>query len=88
MADKRLAVLGDRSDHGGSIISTPSTVRTGGGRLAIEGAMHACPIKGHGVTPVSGEGTAMNMGRRLIRTGCKAACGASIIGSGSAMFRV
>lgn len=85
--DKRLAVLGDRSDHGGSIISTPSTVRTGGGMLAVEGAMHACPIRGHGVTPVFGEGTAANHGKRLVRTGCHTGCGATIIGSGSAKFR-
>ena len=58
MATKMIACVGDSSDHGGTIISTPqTTVFSGGSLVAVEGAMHSCPQfypsgVPHGTTPI------------------------------------
>src|SRR6185437_6493965 len=47
--------LGDPSSHGGVMItaSGPDNTMDHGVDCCVEGDLHACPIEGHGVTPVS-----------------------------------
>ena len=79
MAD--VACIGDPSNHGGSIISTGGSVdmRVTGIPVAVEGALHSCPLKGHGVTPITAITTDSRCGgKKLITTGAIAGCGAVI----------
>ena len=79
MAQPR-ARLGDSSDHGGEIISASSTVFAGGVPVARLGDLHACPIHGHGVTPiVSASDSVLAEGRPVARLGDSVGCGATII---------
>ena len=78
---KPTAVLGDPSDHGGSLITTNQDNRLtlNGIPVCAEGCLHDCPIEGHGITPV----TAVTVkswvnGRLIITLGALAGCGATI----------
>ena len=110
---KEIAVLGDTSSHGGTIVTTNQDgtliVTVGGGLTppqstggmfgsfmwaellgaggtavgllpAIEGALHSCPIPGHGVTPI----TAMTYksfhnSKPILTVLATAGCGARIL---------
>lgn len=77
------ARLGDRSSHGGSIITGSVTAFVNGRPVARMGDMHVCPIPGHGVTPiVGGSMNTATDGRPNARLGDIAGCGAVIV-SGS-----
>lgn len=74
-----VARLGDTSSHGGSIISASSDVMANGIGVARAGDSHACPISGHGVTPLSPiTSKSMVNGRLVITVGATAGCGATI----------
>ena len=74
--------LGDGSSHGGSMISAGSTVNVNGIKMCVDGDSHSCPIRGHGVTSVTGTSSVTSGGKKIIKTGDVAGCGASVI-SGS-----
>lgn len=77
------ARLGDRTDHGGAIISGASRTTVNGMSAARKGDLHSCPLKGHGVTPiVTGSASVMIEGRPAVRVGDRTGCGA-VITSGS-----
>jgi uncharacterized Zn-binding protein involved in type VI secretion len=112
MPGKRIAVLGDTSDHGGTVVTTNQDgtliVTVGGGFTppvtvggmfgsfmwgellmaggdavgllpAIEGALHSCPIPGHGVTAITAVTVKSYHNSRLILTYyAVAGCGARI----------
>lgn len=44
--------LGDKTDHGGSVITGSSTMIIQGKGVARVGDKVSCPIKGHGVTTI------------------------------------
>lgn len=75
-----VARLGDKSSHGGTIITATSTVSVNGMPMALEGDLHSCPIKYHGVTPLKSvtTGTDAN-GKKIITAGAIAGCGAVIV---------
>jgi uncharacterized Zn-binding protein involved in type VI secretion len=79
---KKIAVLGDPSDHGGVLISTnqDGMKHCTGIDVCVDGCLHSCPIPGHGVTAVSAITvyTFIN-GKLVITTGAVAGCGAIII---------
>lgn len=78
-----VARLGDTSDHGGVIISASGNVKVNGIGIAREGDMHSCPLPGHGVTAlISGSKNNAN-GRKIIRIGDTAGCGAVIVSGSS-----
>lgn len=78
-----VARLGDTSDHGGVIISASSNVKANGIEVARQGDQHSCPIKGHGITPLTASVTDVKVNGRLVITiGSQAGCGA-VIDSGS-----
>jgi len=77
----KIARLGDPSDHGGSITDTNAddTVLANGIPVAVDGAIHLCPLLGHGgtaITPVAVK-TYVN-GKLVITVGATAGCGAKI----------
>jgi uncharacterized Zn-binding protein involved in type VI secretion len=80
---RRIAVLGDTSSHGGSVISAGGKFRIGGKWVVVDGDVHACPKRHHGITPISGTGSVKSGGRRAVVDGDSAACGASINASSS-----
>lgn len=75
----KIVRLGDASGHGGVMISAGSTVLVNGIPMCVDQDMHSCPIKGHGVTPVTGTASFRSSGRRGIKTGDMAGCGAVIV---------
>lgn len=78
-----VARLGDTSSHGGSIISASSNVNCNGIGVARNGDSHNCPLRGHGVTPITAITTKTYVNGRLVVTvGAVAGCGA-VITSGS-----
>ena len=74
-------VLGDRTSHGGTVISADFTGDINGKYLARVGDMVACPRKGcRGTFPiVTGAPDMLSMGQAPARHGDKTACGATLI---------
>jgi len=76
-----VAVLGDGSTHGGTLIDTgqDGSVLVGGAAVCVNGCSHGCPVPGHGVTAVSAitAKTRIN-GKLVITQGAVAGCGAVI----------
>jgi len=78
---KRIAVLGDPSNHGGALISTNSDNTLGANSISVcvNGCLHSCPIDGHGITPVTAITIKSYHNSKLIITqGAIAGCGAII----------
>lgn len=78
----KIVRLGDTSDHGGVMISAGSTVLVNGIPMCVDQDMHQCPIKGHGITPVTGTASYKSNGKNGVKTGDVAGCGA-VIDTGS-----
>lgn len=78
-------LLGDKTDHGGTVISASTTSDCDGKGIARIGDQVTCPQKGHGRVTViaTGDLTAMIDGRPAARHGDKTACGATLIASKS-----
>ncbi len=76
-----IARLADRSSHGGTIITACQKTYAGGRRIARKGDLHACPISGHGVTPIVGNVSPLIIteGRNTAKVGSVAGCGAVIV---------
>ncbi len=73
-------VLGDTTDHGGTVIEASGTTDTQGKRIARVGDQVTCPIRYHGTTViVSGDPTMIIDGKPAARHGDKCACGATLI---------
>ena len=74
-------VLGDKTNHGGVVISASETTDCNGKGIARIGDKVTCPKKEHGkvTTIVTGDSTAIIDGRPAARHGDKTACGASLI---------
>lgn len=76
-----VACVGDESDHGGYISTSnqDGTVSAGGDVIAVNGAMHVCPITGHGTTAITAITTKSYINGKLILTyQAVAGCGAKI----------
>src|SRR4051812_25337132 len=76
-----LIVIGDRTDHGGTVISGTPTSDIDGKPIARVGDRVTCPMKGHGGTTVivSGDPTLVLDGAAAARDGDKCACGATLL---------
>lgn len=78
-----VARLGDKSSHGGRIITGADRTLVNGKPAARKGDLHSCPIDGHGVTSInSGSRGVLVEGQPVARVGDTVGCGATII-SGS-----
>jgi uncharacterized Zn-binding protein involved in type VI secretion len=78
---KLIACLGDTSDHGGTLVTTNQDDKliVGGIPVCADQCLHACPIPGHGTTPV----TAVTIksfvnGKLIVTKDAVAGCGAKI----------
>jgi uncharacterized Zn-binding protein involved in type VI secretion len=73
-------VIGDSTDHGGTVVGSSGTTDTHGKRIARVGDQVTCPRRGHGTTViVSGDPTMIIDGQPAARHGDKTACGATLI---------
>lgn len=76
-----LIVLGDKTSHGGTVITCSPTCDTMGKGWARVGVMVSCP-RCKGVFPISqGDPGLVDDGRAVAYHGCKTACGAVLISS-------
>jgi len=81
MSGKRIALLGDSSDHGGTVIShnQDGRFKVNGIEVAVEGAMHSCAHPEHGVTSISAVTVKSYCNGKLILTEqAVAGCGARL----------
>ena len=78
--------LNDASDHGGKMISASANFKCNSIVACVSGDMHSCPIPFHGVTSVIGTGGFNSSGKRVIKVGDKAGCGATITQGSSNTF--
>lgn len=75
-----IIVLGDKTDHGGTVITAGSTTDTNGFPWARKGDMVSCP-KCKGIFPIAqGDTNFISDGAAVAYHGCKVACGAILIG--------
>lgn len=78
--------LGDGSDHGGAMITAGSSVKVNGIQLCVDQDTHSCPIPGHGNTNVTASGSVKSTdGKRVIKIGDIAGCGAVMIEGSSTL---
>jgi len=71
-----VARLGDPSNHGGVIISSASRTMVNGILVARMGDLHACPLLGHGITPIiTGSDKTLVEGEPIARVSDSAGCG-------------
>lgn len=72
--------MGDITNHGGVIITGALRTTINGRPVARMGDLHACPIPGHGVSPiVTGSLDTATEGMSDARLGDITACGAVIV---------
>lgn len=78
---KKIALLGDTSNHGG-IITTHNqdgTYLVNGIAVAVNGALHSCPIEDHGITSITAITVKSYCNSKLILTQeAVAGCGAKL----------
>jgi len=80
-----LILVGDKTDHGGVVITGTPSSDVGGKSIARVGDKVTCPQRGHGhtTTIVSGDPNCLMDGQPVARHGDKTACGAVLIASQS-----
>ncbi|ENR0772260.1 PAAR domain-containing protein, partial [Escherichia coli] len=49
---KGVVLFGDKTTHGGQVISASSNITVNGKKVALVGDMVSCPVSGHGVNPI------------------------------------
>lgn len=78
-----LIVVGDKTDHGGVVLSGSSTTLIDGKPVARVGDTVSCPRAGHGGTTTIATGSSGIEidGQMAARHGDKTACGATLISS-------
>lgn len=76
-------VVGDKTSHGGVVISGSTTTEVDGRKVARTGDKVTCPRKGHGgiTRIVSGDSTCLIDGEPVARQGDRTACGAILFSS-------
>lgn len=78
---KPLIVIGDKTSHGGTVITCSPFSNTHGKGWARVGDMVSCP-RCRGVFPIAeGDQSLVDDGKAVAYAGCKTACGATLIAS-------
>ncbi|ROP61779.1 putative Zn-binding protein involved in type VI secretion [Enterobacter sp. BIGb0383] len=73
-------LLGDKTTHGGEVISASSTMIVNGRKVALVGDMVSCPQTGHGPNPIiEGSSEWSSDGKAIVIDGCKSQCGCQVI---------
>ena len=75
-------LLGDKTTHGGEVVSASSTTLVNGKPVALVGDEVSCPMLGHGVNAIV-EGSAHwdENGRAMVVDGCRSECGCQVLSS-------
>ena len=74
-----IIVIGDKTSHGGTVISGATPVTVQGKPVARIGDSVTCPRCQTTTTIVTGDSNTIVMGRPVARHGDKTACGATLI---------
>ena len=77
-----VVLLGDKTTHGGNVISASANFTVNGKKVALVGDMVSCPVPGHGTNPII-EGMPQRScdGRSVVADGCRCQCGCQVISS-------
>ncbi|WP_145531774.1 PAAR domain-containing protein [Yersinia kristensenii] len=79
---KGFVLLGDKTTHGGEVISATSSMVVNGKKVALIGDMISCPQTGHGVnTIIEGSTEWASDGKAVAVDGCHCECGCQVISS-------
>jgi uncharacterized Zn-binding protein involved in type VI secretion len=75
-------LLGDKTTHGGEVISASSTTIINGKPVALVGDEVRCPLPGHGTNRIV-EGCAdwSENDRAMVVNGCRCECGCQVVSS-------
>lgn len=82
MSALKIACVGDVSNHGGVITTSNQDGRflVANIEVAVHGALHSCPIEGHGITPITSVINRVYYNGKLVLTEkAIAGCGATIM---------
>lgn len=75
-------LLGDKTTHGGEVISASSTMIVNGKRVALVGDEVRCPLPGHGVNLIVDGCPDWSEGDRvMVINGCRCECDCQVISS-------
>lgn len=75
-----IVLFGDKTPHGGKVISASSNITLNGKEAAFVGDMVTCQVGGHGTNPiVDGSPHRTFNGRAVFVDGCKCQCGCTVI---------
>ena len=79
---KGLVVLGDKTTHGGEVITASSKITVNGKTVALVGDLISCPLDGHGTNPiVEGLPQISDECPPVVVDGCQCQCGCRVIAS-------
>ncbi|UTJ45808.1 PAAR domain-containing protein [Atlantibacter subterranea] len=79
---KGFVLLGDKTTHGGEVISASSTMLVNGKLVALIGDEISCPLIGHGINHIIEGSTEWSSdGRAIVVDGCHCECGCQVISS-------
>ncbi len=79
---KGFVLLGDKTNHGGEVISVSSTMIVNNKKVALVGDKIMCPKEGHGINAiVEGSSEWSSDGKSVVVDGCHCACGCQVISS-------
>lgn len=75
-------VLGDKTTHGGEVISASSSMVVRGKNVALVGDKIRCPVEGHGINAIiEGSPEWSAEGKAVVVEGCHCECGCQLISS-------
>ncbi|HHL2501625.1 TPA: PAAR domain-containing protein [Yersinia enterocolitica] len=73
---KGFVLLGDKTTHGGEVISATSTMIANDKKVALIGDKISCPKKGHGINAIiEGSSEWSSDGKVVVVDGCHCECG-------------
>lgn len=73
-------LLGDKTTHGGQVISASSTMIVNSKKVALVGDKIMCPIQGHGINSITqGSSEWLSDGKSVAVNGCNCECGCQVI---------
>lgn len=79
---KGFVLLGDKTTHGGEVISATSTLIINGKKVALIGDQVSCPQTGHGINAIiEGSSEWTSEGKAVVVDGCRCECGCQVISS-------
>ena len=79
---KGFVLLGDKTTHGGDVISASSTMIVNAKKVALIGDKISCPKDGHGINSIiEGSSEWISDGKAVVVDGCRCECGCQVISS-------